>query len=204
MFPTTVWTSIRRAGEDDGDSLRAFAEGYRPAVLAYVRARGFDAQTAEDLCQDVFVRVLRGGVLGKADPARGRFRSLMLTVTTRVIQDHLRRDHVRHDHARSEAERALARGEPERVEEAPDFDRAWAWHVTERALARLREQGSPYHQVLVDHLEGRATTRNRLWIARKKLSAAVRAEVASTCASHEDFEQEIAYLARFLRPAGGA
>jgi len=193
MFPTTLWTCIHRAGEDDGESLRAFAEHYRAPVLAYVRSRGFDAQTSEDLCQDVFVRLLSGGVLGKADPARGRFRSLLLTVTTRVIQDHLRRDHLRRP-------RALPADALEDPGPAPDFDRAWAWHVTERALGRLRARGSPYHEVLVDHLEGRATSRNRLWLARRKLSAAVRAEVAATCASPEDFEEELAYLARFLRP----
>ena len=188
MFPTTIWTNIDRAAADDPEALERFARRYRPAILAYIRRRGLDAAAAEDLCQEVFVRLLRGGVLAKASPDRGRFRSLILAVTTHVLLDAARR----------RRERPCDGIDP--VAEAEAFDHGWALHLAERALEQMKEEGSPYHQVLADHLGGRPQPRNKLWIARRKLAAHIRREVALTCASREDFEAELAYLARYLQP----
>ena len=190
MFPTTIWTRIREAGESDADALDAFARSYSTPVLSFVRSRGFVGQDAEDLCQEVFVRVLSGGVLAKADKARGRFRSLLRTVTLHTIQDRLRK------------RRPQPALDADPVDEQADesFDEGWAWHLTERALARLAAQGSPYHGVLVDHLRGEKQDRNKLWIARKKLTECIRREIAETCTSQEDFEAELLHLAPYLRP----
>ena len=89
----------------------------------------------------------------------------------------------------------------EPVERDPDFDQLWVLHLTGRAFQRLRDEGSPYYPVLQDHLEGRPVDRQKLWIARRKLTALLRDEVAQTCSSPEDFEEEVAYLAPLLRPA---
>ena len=91
MFPSTIWTTIRLAGEQEQDALEEFAQRYRAPILNYIQKRGFLGNDAEDLCQDVFVRVLQGRVLAKADRERGRFRSLLLAVTSRVIQHRLRK-----------------------------------------------------------------------------------------------------------------
>ena len=190
VFPTTIWTTIHRAGEQDGVALQHVAERYRGPVLEYIRRRGFQAGDAEDLCQDVFVRVLAGGVLAKADPERGRFRSLLLAVTTHVIFDRLRK---RRDVPVQDIE-------PPQPDAPDDFDRSWALHVTERAIQRLRDQGSPYYDILEGHLTGQAQNRNKLWIARRKLAAEIRREVAFTCATREDFDREMALLAPYLRP----
>ncbi len=65
MFPTTIWTTIRQAGEQDAGALDDFAERYRRPVLEYVQRRGFRGADGDDICQDVFLRVLKGGVLAK-------------------------------------------------------------------------------------------------------------------------------------------
>jgi len=189
MFPTTVWTRIHEAGAKDEAALSDFAERYRGAVLEFIQRRGFRGATGEDLCQDVFLRVLRGGVLAKADRSRGRFRSLLLAVTMHVI----------HDHLRKRREVVLPEIEPQQSE--PDFDRGWALHLTERAMDRMREEESPYFDVLAEHVGGVRQDRNRLWIARRKLAEMVRREIAGTCGTREDFEEEVAYLARFLGPS---
>ena len=191
MFPTTIWTTIRQAGAHDSEALEDFARRYRQPVLEYIRKRGFGGSDAEDLCQDVFVRVFAGGVLAKADKDRGRFRSLLLAVTTHVIQDRLRKS------------REVRMQDLDPPQEQAEFDQGWAWHLTERALERLREQGSPYYGVLKDHLAGRRQDRNKLWIARSKLAALVRREVAFTCATHADFDEELAYLSRYLSRRAG-
>jgi RNA polymerase sigma-70 factor (ECF subfamily) len=188
VLPTTVWTTIALAGAHDRDALEEFSRRYRPAILRYVEGRGFRGADGDDLCQEVFLRVIQGGVLAKADPARGRFRGLLLTVTMRVIQDRLRQ------------RRLPTTAEIPAAQQDHDFDQAWAWHLTERALARLRERGSPYYQVLVDHVCGRPQNRNKLWIARRQLSSLIRQEVAFTCADEAEYRAELSYLARYLRP----
>lgn len=189
MFPTTVWTRIHQAGAWDQAALEEFAQRYRPAVLEFIESRGFHTANAEDLCQDVFLRILRGGVLAKADSTRGRFRSLLLAVTTHVIQDHLRK------------RREIPVQDLEPPAHEPDFDQTWAWHLAQRALERLCDDDSPYYNVLVEHLLGEKQDRNKLWIARRKLAAMIRQEVALTCATRADCEDELAYLSRYLQPA---
>ncbi len=190
MFPTTIWTTIHQAGEHDAVALQDVAQQYRQPVLEYVRRRGFQGNDAEDICQDVFVRVLQGGVLAKADRQRGRFRSLLLSVTTHVILDRLRK----------RRETPVEDLETESRESEREFNQEWALHLTERALDRMRDEGSPYFDVLQGHLSGQPQNRNKLWIARKKLASQIRREVAYTCATPIDVEQEMAYLSRYLRP----
>ncbi len=190
MFPTTVWTTIADAGASDRGALDLFAERYRQPVVEYLRRRGFDGNDVDDLCQDVFLRVLAGGVLAKADRSRGRFRSLLLAVTTHVIQDRFRK------------RREVPVEDIDPPQDHRDFDQGWAWHLTERALDQLREQGSPYYGVLEAHLAGDRPDRNKLWNARRKLAAFIRREVAFTCATRADFDEELAYRAQYRRPNG--
>ncbi len=190
VFPTTIWTTIHRAGEQDSAALQRVAERYRQPVLEHIRRRGFQGNDAEDVCQDVFLRVLQGGVLAKADRNRGRFRSLMLAVTTHVILDRFRK---RRDVPVQDIERASD-------EQTDAFDRTWALHLTQQAIERLRDEGSPYYDVLAGHLAGQPQNRNKLWIARRKLAAEIRRQVAHTCATREDFDEEMAHLAPYLRP----
>jgi RNA polymerase sigma factor (sigma-70 family) len=182
VFPTTIWTTIRAAAGRDREALERVAAEYRPPVLRFLRRR-FSESDAEDLCQDVFLRILAGDVLRKVDPTKGRFRSLILAIATHVIQDRFRK----------------ARPEPRPAEPvASDFDCEWALYLAERAMERMK--GSPYYDVLRRHLAGERQDRNKLWIARGKLVELVRDEVAFTCGSREEFEEEIAHLAPYLRP----
>ena len=86
VFPTTIWTTIHRAGEQDSLALEHVAERYRQPVLEFVRRRGFQGSDAEDICQDVFLRVLQGGVLAKADRDRGRNEAIQRETDARIRQ----------------------------------------------------------------------------------------------------------------------
>ena len=199
MFPTTIWTTIRRAGGDDPRALEAFARSYRAPVLGYLRRKGFDPTDVEDLCQETFLRLLRGNVLARADPERGRFRSLLLTVAQRVVLDRWR-ERSAPGLQELEPDRLPASPDTGASKQDPDFDREWFLELVERALRRLEQEGSPYHGVLRRHLSGVKQEKQKLWIARKKLSAGIRREVALTCSSPAELEAELAYLSTFLAP----
>ena len=188
VFQTTVWDVVRAAGSGDQVALAQIAEDYRTPILSFIRGRGIDAPQAEDLCHDVFVRVLTGSVLAKADPDRGRFRTLLCTVTIRVLQDWSRR------HREVPMEDLDPEAPP------PAFDRLWTLYLVERAFRRLQDTSPKSYEVLRDHLGGQAPHRNKLWIARSKLSALIRQEIAKTCRTPEELEDEVARLSPYLRP----
>lgn len=189
MFPTTVWDVVRAAGGRNPEALARIAEEYRRPVLAFIRGRGIDASMAEDLCQDVFVRLLAGDVCAKADAEKGRFRTLLCTVTVRVIQDWRRR----------QRDIEVLEFDPAAVETS--FDRVWVRFLLRRALKRLRMQSPAASEVLKSHLRGERPDRNKLWIARRKLVGLMRREIALTCLSPRAVEDEIAHLSPYLTPS---
>jgi RNA polymerase sigma factor (sigma-70 family) len=189
VFHTTVWEVVQAAGADDPEAIGRIAEEYRAPILAFIRSRGVNGAHAEDLCQDVFVRLLAGGVLGKADAAKGRFRTLLCTVTIRVIQDWSRRH------------REVPSSDLDPAAPTPAFDRLWVLHLVERAFKQLKATSPRSYEVLKSHLRDQGPDRNKLWIARGKLAALLRREIALTCRSPEEVEAELACLSPYLRPS---
>jgi RNA polymerase sigma factor (sigma-70 family) len=63
---------------------------WRP-VFAFICRRGYSVPDAQDLTQDFFLMLLEGDMLKRADPGRGRFRSLLL----KTVQNFLASDTVR-------------------------------------------------------------------------------------------------------------
>jgi hypothetical protein len=111
-----------------------------------------------------------------------------------VIQDRLRR---RREPPSDGGELVAAAA----AERDPEFARAWVLHLAERALASLRESAPRHYAVIEGHLSGKRQDRNKLWVARRRLVARIRDEIANTCSSHDAFETEVDYLAQYLRPA---
>jgi RNA polymerase sigma factor (sigma-70 family) len=162
---------IREAGADPAARER-FAADYRRPVLDFVRAHGIAAQDAEDLCHEVFVRLLRGEVLAKADAARGTLRSLLKTVARRTIIDWRRRQPPRH-------------GPPVDVAgPEPDFDHHWQLHLTARAMEHLAAEKPQHYETLRAHLAGDPQPRQRLWLARTHLKTLLRCEEAKGFGDH--------------------
>jgi RNA polymerase sigma factor (sigma-70 family) len=192
VFPTTLWTTIRAASGDDARAREEFATRYRAPVLRYLRRRGFPAEAAEDVCQEVFVRIFENAVLARADRARGKFRGLLLVMTQRVAIDHLRKADRREVSSIDESQFA-----DESVEDS-DFDSEWALAIVRRAMDRLREDSPGYAGVLEAHLKGENEDRQKLWIARRKLAGEVRREIAMTCDDPAAMEEELAHLSRYL------
>jgi DNA-directed RNA polymerase specialized sigma24 family protein len=174
-FPTTHWSvvlSCGASGSNEPESKQALSHlcklYWRP-IFSFICHSGYCPPDAQDLTQDFFIMVLRGGLLRRADPARGRFRSLLLKTLVDFLNDAKKRQKrvkrggtlqfVRWDDWMSEApsylsiSRRRSRDWPaERI-----FDVRWAASVVEHALKRLGEECEAHgrrrvFEVLKDYL----------------------------------------------------
>lgn len=146
-FATTRWSLIldaRQGPEVAHEALEQICRAYRGPVLSYVRRSGYSPADSEDLTQDFFARFLERGWHAKADPARGRFRSYLLTALRRFLLDARdsaqarKRGGGQHRVDFDEASQHAADSSSESPEQA--FTRHWMNTVLERALHRLREE----------------------------------------------------------------
>lgn len=204
----TRWTLIHAAQEGDDAAIETLSAKYRPPVVAYLARRGV-RNDAEDLAQEVFVRLLHDGVLARADSERGRFRSLVFAVTRNVLGHHLARETAEKRGAGKVAPLEVDVPLPE-----PDeaFDREWLNHLLETALGRLQREHPPYFDVLSLYLLderpqaeiaerlglSETNVRNRIHRGRRKLIAYLRDEVLHYSTSHADYGVELKALATLM------
>ncbi|MDZ4821162.1 MAG: sigma-70 family RNA polymerase sigma factor [Planctomycetota bacterium] len=88
----TQWSMIRRAHldgkpENATDARRQMVLRYSVAIRRYVGAIVRSPEEADELSQDVVMRMMRGD-FGGADPERGRFRDLLKTAVRNMIRNH--------------------------------------------------------------------------------------------------------------------
>jgi RNA polymerase sigma-70 factor (ECF subfamily) len=89
---------FRRWRRNGAQALDQLCKTYWRPVFAFICRSGHPVPDAQDLTQDFFVTVLKGHLLQRADPDRGRFRSLLL----KALKDFLANARIKH--------RALKRG----------------------------------------------------------------------------------------------
>lgn len=150
-FVTTQWTRVLEARGDSADAKAALSDlcaAYYAPVFAFVRRNSPDENSARDLTQEFFARLLGGRGL-HADPQRGRFRSYLLAAVKNFLAD-------MHDYASAakrggdqvtvslEADTETSSGLQMHDANAPDpereFDRKWALTVLDRALIALTSE----------------------------------------------------------------
>ena len=89
-FKTTHWTVIEAIRADDDTHARLLigeliGEYWKP-VYCYLRRRGYRNEEAKDLTQEFFQAVVLGrDLIRRADPTKGRFRTLLLTALNRYL-----------------------------------------------------------------------------------------------------------------------
>lgn len=85
------WSLLERAHHgttiSGGQARQALTIQYMPAVRRYVAAMVADKQDAEDLAQDVAVRLLAGDFAG-ASPDRGRFRNFLKIAVRNMVRNY--------------------------------------------------------------------------------------------------------------------
>src|SRR5438552_7673193 len=80
-FVTTQWTRVLEARGDSPESKAALGDlcaAYYNPVFAFIRRNAPDEETARDLTQEFFTRLLGRHGIDAVDPAHGRFRSYLL------------------------------------------------------------------------------------------------------------------------------
>jgi RNA polymerase sigma-70 factor (ECF subfamily) len=73
----------------DPERWREFDAIYRPMLFAYLRKRGLKEFEANDVVQDIFVKLLRG--IHTYDRAKCQFRSWLFSLAHNTLIDHARR-----------------------------------------------------------------------------------------------------------------
>lgn len=150
-FETTQWSLIAQLKADPShskDVLASVLERYWRPVYCYLRRKGYGNEQAKDLVQGFFHRVvLEKGVLRRADPARGRFRTFLLTLLDRYVG----RVHRSETAKKRMPEKGFVRlGDPgapgldqlgpvEQATPEAAFHYAWASSLLDEVLAEVRE-----------------------------------------------------------------
>ena len=148
-FPSTDWTELSRvdgtASQDAQQALSSVLNRYLPALRAYlVRQRHLSADHADELLQGFVVsRILERQLMARADPQRGRFRSLLLISLNRYLINHVRDEkrakrYPKFGHLQSleEASETLA----DAAQPSDIFDIAWAREVIVEAMQRMHAE----------------------------------------------------------------
>ena len=233
-FATTHWTMVlsagRRSSPQSQAALAALCEMYWYPLFAYARRRGLDANDAADEIQEFFANLVEKRVLDVADPARGRFRTFLLTSLQNFLANQRRRNRAQKrgggaitlsiDQADAESRYRLEPADPDTPERV--FERRWALTVLDRATSRLRddyakagkaeilEQLSPcigltardnsYRDVAEALDMTEGAVKTAVHRMRRRLREFLRDEIAQTVAKPEEIDEELRELIASLGP----
>jgi RNA polymerase sigma factor (sigma-70 family) len=154
-FVTTRWSLLRQryapgAPSDVDPALAQLCQIYWRPIFTFIYRLGYSAADAQDLTQDFFLVIMEGKFLRSADPARGRFRSLLLKSLQNFLIDAeaKRRRQKRGGQMQfvsletwmveAPAQLSLSASTLESARPEALFDAGWAAAIAEEALRRLR------------------------------------------------------------------
>lgn len=231
-FVTTRWTAvISAAGESSPateEALEWLCRAYWYPLYTYLRRCGSDTADAQDLIQSFFGYLIESRCLGVADPAKGRFRSFLITCLKRFAADRRRKAAAQKrgggirlmslDEEQAVERYAVELGEALSPEEA--YDRRWALTLLERAWDCLRQEcESSGKLALFEHLKGArdpdvslpsheelaarlqttvSAVKSALFHLRSRYRALLREEVLHTVADPREVDEEIRYLLKVV------
>ena len=232
QFTTTHWSVVLNAQEagsaEAPEALDRLCRTYWYPLYAFVRRSGYDPESAKDLTQSFFERLIERNFLKDVDRAKGRFRSFLLTALRHFLANEW--DH-RHTVRRGGQYRFVALDEswievceredagrtmtPERL-----YERRWALAVLETVKARLAvdfraadkgrlfdalqvyltgETGqAPYSEVAARLGLTVDAVKKAVERLRRRYGEVLREEIAQTVAHPVEVEDEIRHLRRVL------
>lgn len=144
LLGTTRWSLVRRA-LTCGDSLESWASACWYPLYTWARRKDWPPEDAADAVQEFLGKICTRGLLGQADPSRGKFRSWLLTAFGNHLSS-LRSCSRRLKRGGSATHLSLDLGQMEDLfqadmaevmDPARAYMRAWALSLMDEALARL-------------------------------------------------------------------
>lgn len=97
-FPSTLWTDIVRwdtaSDEEKRLLLERFYTRYKRPLLNFIYAFGLDRSESQDALHDFMLSHMQGKLFVAADPAKGRFRSLLLRSLKHFLISSMRTKHA--------------------------------------------------------------------------------------------------------------
>jgi DNA-directed RNA polymerase specialized sigma24 family protein len=227
-FATTNWTVVVEAGGQECPRATAALERlcriYWYPIYAFVRRRGFDRHTSEDLAQSFFACLLEKDMLKKVDRQKGKFRSFLLAALTNFLSNDWdtrcaakRGGHRQIISLDGMAAEELYQNEPaEPTTPERLFERSWAFTLLERTLVRLKQEYTSTNKAkLFAKLEPELTREARpgfycataaelkmsegalkvaLHRLRRRFGELLRSEIAHTVSVPDEVEDEIRHL----------
>jgi len=206
-MPSTLWTAILQVREDPERVKDLVVRRYRAPVYEFALHCRLSPEDADDVTQEVFVRVCRKEFLERADREKGKFRSFLLAVTRHVIDAHRRRENA----GVRDRRRTLPLDDldiPGNVQPESEFDRLWAKNLVEKALERLggditvpayrlKVQGKSNREIALELGKSETDVRNYVHRATLRLRREIK-KMISEYSSPKDLPEEIRSLRRFL------
>jgi RNA polymerase sigma-70 factor (ECF subfamily) len=141
-------TKARGGSTESQAALSELCDAYYTPVLAFLRREGRDEDTARELAQEFFSRLLAQPHLGGVEPGRGRFRSYLLGAVKHFLAEERRRANTaKRGGGRSPISIEVNAGDettsqlqiPDAAAPVPDtfFDCQWATTLVDRAVVAL-------------------------------------------------------------------
>lgn len=228
VFVTTHWSLVLQAGRHDAPqadhALAELCRLYWYPLYAHVRRFGHGPETAQDLTQEFFARLLQKNFLSTADRRRGRFRGFLLTAFKCFLANEWDRSTAQKRGGGQEpvwldaleAEERYRFEPVDRVTADQLYDRRWALDLLARVRQRLAADylaagRTARFEALEQFLPGaqpaesQAAVGERLGLnenavkqevhrMKKRYVELLRDEVAQTVAHPDDVDEELRHL----------
>ncbi len=233
QFATTRWSLVRQAGEQDSPAadaaLQQLCQSYWYPLYSFVRFRGYDSATAEDLTQAFFARLLQRRDIANATPEKGRFRSYLLAAMKNFLANEWDKqqaqkrggDRLHFSMDFADADRRFCQASVDGQTPELSFERQWAMALLDRVHTQLAREFAKrgkghVHDTLHRFLAGKSDESTMAQAAgkldmteiavkvavhrmRARFGHLLRQEIQATVDSPDDVEDEIARLFQALQ-----
>lgn len=191
--PQTNPTLLNRLrNPEDDTSWQEFFDIYWGLIYAFARSRGCDQTLANDIAQETLIAFMSEAESFRYRPAKGRFRSYLMTIANHAIIDRRRRERRFVDPPGSNEAAAWIEqlADEDAVGAGEEWDRRWQTHLLGQALRRVRRRVAErtFEAFCRSVLEERPVDEvcadfdlnpNALYQVRNRLIRMIRAEVNS-------------------------
>jgi len=137
-FHTNFSLIARVRDHSDVESWRQFYQFYQPLISRYLRRLGLDDHSANDVIQEVFIRLLQSLPTFRLDSQRGRFRSYLWKLTYSALVDQARRVKARRQAEEGWVVRFQSADEAESRKLHQELNEINHQQILQRALPRVR------------------------------------------------------------------